>query len=127
MAVFVIFMGINYCSVCHAGQIELSLKGHSVCCVHFWSLAAGRYDRQLPGQLWLWLCCISDVHRKITGISSAPTQVTCVVLTSSLTQSVARNCTPPYVEVIDQLLRAGYVDSHTCGFLPVAVSLGHVW
>jgi len=55
-----------------------------------------------------WNClCAPDVHRKITGISSAPTQVTCVVLTPSLTRSAARNRIPPYIEVIDQLLRAG--------------------
>ena len=69
----------------------------------------------------MWPCCVSDVHRKVTGISSAPTQVTCVVMTSSLTWPVARNRTPPYVDVIDQLLRAGSVTK------PVAVLLDEVY
>jgi len=49
------------------------------------------------------------VSGQVTGISSVPTQVTCVVLTSSLTQSSARNRTAPYLDVIDQLLRNRWV------------------
>ena len=43
------------------------------------------------------------------GVISMPMQVMCVVLSSSLVQSVANNHTPPYVDIIDQLLRAGFV------------------
>jgi len=67
--------------------------------------------------VWSAVAMFSDVHCQITGISSAPTQVTCVVLTSSMTCSVAKNRTPPYVEVIDQLLRAGWVNSNQIIYL----------